>query len=178
MDRKKFIANSVKAMELSGVSREELIAYLSEGEKAERITVSFEIVYVDDSVSKERIAGKEIKGVIFTLKGSAVFVSAGYSSEKMTKDESAKYCASIKVRGMPCEEGSKKHWQSCGVLHFNLNQINLVLKSLELKEIDGRAIWSSSSYYDFYWVVIPTEGDIDDQNPSFKYYVRPVCFLN
>ena len=176
MEKKEFIAASIKAMRLAGVTCRELKAYLQETD-TEAEAVSFEIVYADDSVSAEHINGKEIKGVIFVLEGRRVFISARYAPKVMNKRDSEKYCNSITVKGQPCTEGFRRYWVKCGLLHRYHEQINFVMEKLGLEQIDDRWIWSSSVFdchYGESWSIYPVSGDAYGSHEANYRYVRPI----
>lgn len=196
MNKKEFIKSLVKTAKLAGVTYQELRSYLLEtdeksretGQKAlstEKVSVktpAYEIVYAGDVISTEHIAGKEIKGVIFVLKGHRVFVSARYAPKIMTKLQSKKYCAAMMVDRHHCTEGAVENWKKGGILFCNRRQINKVLKELGLEVIDNRWIWSSSLVYDRdgsgNQIVAPIHGDTDNVWGKRDCYVRPVCFLD
>ena len=174
MNKKLFLKNWVKKAEDAGFTYGELITYLSECKRG-----VYEIVYADDSVSKGRIAGKEIKGVIFALEGYRVFVLAKYAPKQMTVKESVAYCASITVRGQACCGGFRNSWPEGGLLYRYLEQINDVMNYLELEPIDEREIWLSViAENGNFWAVNPVSGfACCFYSMSSKLYARPVCLL-
>lgn len=179
MEKREIIKQAIKSLEVQGVSYRELMAYLLKGNAR---NISYEIVYADNSVSLEYVYGKEIKGVIFTIEAKEVFISARYAPKKMTKSESAKYCASIKVKGYLCTEGEARHWIKRGLLYRYQDQINQVLEELGLEKIDNRLIWSScfSGHYngELYYSIYPISCGAQGSNVCNCLSVRPVCFLD
>ncbi len=183
MDKEKIIEQAIKLLKARGVSCQELAEYLLRKGIIPR-GLAYEIVYADDTISIEHIAGKEIKGVIFVLEDRRVFVSAKYSSQKMKKLESSQYCASVKVKGKSCSEGDVKHWKKGGILYRYRERINEVMKRLGLEKIYDKIIWTStcdglSRFGTIYRSVCPMTGrDSCSYVCGDEHDARPVCFFD
>ena len=169
MDKKKIIKQMIMSLEEKGINRQEIKAYLSETDNGPACAeqevkqelkptfelavkkasfkpeVTYEIVYTDDTISRDYIAGKEIKGVIFYF-FFTFFISAKYSPKRLSKSKSKEYCEAIKVKGRHCTEGHSFHWK-CGTIHDNLKLINAVMEHLGCEQIDDRIIWAENVHH-------------------------------
>ncbi len=140
---------------------------------------SFKIVYADDAISKKRQRNKAVKGVIFVINGSKIFISDKYSEKLLSREQAEAYCSAIKVQGTSCTQGSIKLWETIGLLGFDVSKIrkiNWVLRYLDCEALDKRDCATSSCNRYYRWIIC--NGDHHSDVNHAHYRVRPVAELS